>query len=107
MTHAVLLTREAEDDLFDLHCFVAATDSPARADELLDRLEGTVGGLVRLPRRGHVPPELDRIGVMEFREIRFKPYRIIYEIVGTKVLVHAILDGRRDLQDLLARRLLR
>jgi toxin ParE1/3/4 len=57
--------------------------------------------------RGHIPPELERIGVLEFREIFFKPYRIIYQVIRSDVYFHCVLDGRRDLQDLLQRRVLR
>ena len=39
--------------------------------------------------------------------LRVGEYRIVYEIAGREVHVLAILDGRRDLQDLLAERLLR
>ena len=42
-----------------------------------------------------------------YREVHFKPYRIIYEIVGRKVFIHCVLDGRRAVQELLERRLLR
>jgi toxin ParE1/3/4 len=84
---------------------VRATESPA--DALLAPIERVCAGLARFPLRGHVPPELERIGVFEFREVHARPYRIIYEIVGRAVHVHAVLDGRRALQDLLARRLLR
>jgi hypothetical protein len=36
-----------------------------------------------------------------------KVYRIIYQIVGLDVFVHAVLDGRRDIQELLYQRLIR
>jgi toxin ParE1/3/4 len=53
-------------------------------------------------------PELGRIGIAhEFRELIFKPYRIIYSVTRSEVFVHCILDGRRDLQDLLEEKLLR
>ena len=55
----------------------------------------------------HVPPELDQIGVYHYREIHVKPYRVIYEISENKVFIHYVLDGRRSLQVLLERRLLR
>lgn len=58
-------------------------------------------------QRGHIPPEMARLGVHDFREIHYKPYRILYEIIGTEVIVHAVVDGRRDLRDILAARLLR
>jgi toxin ParE1/3/4 len=45
--------------------------------------------------------------VREYREIHFKPYRIIYQIVGRKVFIHCVLDGRRALQEVLEHRLLR
>ena len=45
--------------------------------------------------------------VAEAEEDIFKPYRIIYQIVGRKVFIHCVLDGRRNLQDILERRLLR
>ena len=107
MTIRVHLVVDAEVDLFEIHRYVSRHDGPAQADRLLDRLQETCGSLVSAPERGYVPPELDRVGVRTFREVHFKPYRIIYEVIGEEVFVHAILDGRRNLQDLLQRRLLR
>ena len=63
--------------------------------------------LAELPNRGHIPPELDRIGVVEYREIHFKPYRIIYQVIESKVYIHCILDGRRELHELLEKRIIR
>ncbi len=54
-----------------------------------------------------MPAELERIGLLEFREARFKPYRIVCEVVRRTVCVHAILHGRREIEELLVRRLLR
>ncbi len=46
------------------------------------------------------------MGIREYRETRFKPYRVIYRIMGRRVFVHLIADGRRDMRTLLERRLL-
>jgi toxin ParE1/3/4 len=107
MKFTVYLIEEAEADLLDIYHYVAQNDSVENADRLLDRLEDTILKLSTMPLRGHIPPELERIGVLEFREVFFKPYRIIYQIVKSNVYVHCILDGRRDLQDLLQQRVLR
>jgi toxin ParE1/3/4 len=103
----VLLVEAAERDLLDLHWYVELHDSPERADRLLERIEQTIAMLDQLPERGHFPPELARIGIHDYREIHYKPYRIIYEVSGTSVFVHAIVDGRRDLRELLQARMLR
>jgi toxin ParE1/3/4 len=105
--YEVLLADDAENDLLEIYRYVALNDSLEKSDKLLNKLEELVQTLDRLPTRGHIPPELARIGVTDFREVHFKPYRVIYRIEGQRVFVYCVLDGRRDLQSLLQQRLLR
>jgi toxin ParE1/3/4 len=63
-------------------------------------------GLATLPERGSRPRELLALGIHEYRQVFFKPYRLIYRIIGQQVFIVLIADGRRDMQTLLARRLL-
>ena len=51
------------------------------------------------------PRELLALGIREYRQTFFKPYRVIYRASGRRVYVYLIADGRRDMQTLLARRL--
>ncbi len=105
--YRVRVVEDAEQDLMDVHYYVATHDSPESATRVIDRLESLCVRLAEFPFRGHFPPELERIGVTTFREVHFKPYRIIYEVIGSEVFIHCVLDGRRDLNSLLERRLLR
>ena len=107
MKFSVAFIQEAEDDLFDIYGYILINDSPTHAEYVLLKLQEACVSLDERPERGHIPPELEHIGIIEFKEIHFKPYRIIYEIEKRTVFIHCILDGRRDLQDLLERRLLR
>jgi toxin ParE1/3/4 len=70
-------------------------------------LEATCLRLDQYPARGNVPKELLSLGINDFREAHWKPYRIIYRIVGQRVVIYCVLDGRRNMQTLLQRRLLR
>jgi len=101
------MTRGAERDLEDIYDHIAASDSRAAADRVLDRLLAAADDLSRLPERGSVPKELRALGVAEFRQVFFKPYRMIYRVVGGDVVVVLVADGRREMQSLLERRLLR
>ena len=107
MRYQVLVVAEAEGDLFDIYRYVLRTDGRGRADHVLGKLQEACQSLGPMPRRGHTPPELERIGLPGYREVHFKPYRIVYQIVGRKVFVHCVLDGRRAVHELLERRLLR
>jgi toxin ParE1/3/4 len=105
--YRVRVSEEAEQDLIDIYRYVAIYDSAEKAAYVLEQLEPLCSSLAELPTRGHIPPELDRIGLTNYREVHFKPYRVIYEVIGQDVFVHCVLDGRRDMQSLLARRLVR
>jgi len=107
--YAVELTAGAEHDLDEIVAFVATSDSPGRASALLDRLLATAETLVTAPRRGSIPRELQALGIREYRQTMFKPYRLIYTVQEQPrpaVFIVVIADGRRDVASLLQRRLL-
>lgn len=102
----VLLTESAERDLESIHDYITQSDCLANANRILDLLLEVVHTLSRLPERGSHPKELSALGIKEFRQVLLKPYRLIYHVTGRQVVIYLIADGRRDMQPLLARRLL-
>lgn len=106
MAFKVLLTENALRDLEELLDFIATKDSKAAAASVLTHFEKLLKHLEAFPNRGNHPKELVALGMKEFRETHFKPYRIIYRVTAKFVYVELIADGRRDMQSLLSRRLL-
>ncbi|GAB4174534.1 MAG: type II toxin-antitoxin system RelE/ParE family toxin [Rhodocyclaceae bacterium] len=104
--YEVLLTEGAGQDLESIYDYIAEFDCKANADRVLDRLLEVVEGLSTFPVRGACPKELAALGIRDYRQTAFTPYRVIYRVVAKKVCIHVIADGRRDMQSLLARRLL-
>jgi toxin ParE1/3/4 len=104
--YEVLLTKGAEQDLEAIYDYIAEFDSEANANYVLDALMEIVDGLANFPDRGPYPKELIGVGIQEYRQAFFKPYRIIYRVIGPQVYIVLIADGRRDMQALLGRRLL-
>ena len=106
MSFTVLLTDDAAHDLDELYDYIARHDVPGKADYVLERIEKALNSLAESPERGAYPKELLALGIREYREIFFKPYRIIYRVIDSSVYVLLIADGRRDMQTLLQWRLL-
>lgn len=104
--YEVLLTQGAEQDLESIYDYIAEFDCKANADYVLDHLLEIVESLSAFPERGAYPKELIALGIRDYRQTAFKPYRVIYRVMGRKVYIYVIADGRRDMQSLLARRLL-
>jgi toxin ParE1/3/4 len=106
MKYQVFLTDDAAKDLEDLYDYIEFHDAPEKADYVLGKIEDAFSSLADNPERGAYPNELLEVGLREYREIYFKPYRIIYRVIELNVYVMAIADGRRDMQTILQRRLL-
>ncbi len=106
MRYEVLITQGAERDLEEIYDHIAECDSPEKADYVLSRLLEVTESLVTFPERGRHPKELQDVGIGEYRQAYFKPYRLIYRVIGKRVIIYLIADGRRDMQSLLLRRLL-
>ena len=102
----VLLTEGAEQDLEAIYDYISEFDCVANANYVLDELMDVVESLSKFPERGSYPKELVGIGLKEYRQILFKPYRVIYRVTGSQVIIYLIADGRRDMQSVLARRML-
>lgn len=84
-----------------------ARDSPAAAAGFMDRVDQTVSRLGSLPRLGRVVPELERHQVLRYRELVLGHWRVIYSVEPVRVYVLAVIDGRRNVEDILLSRLLR
>lgn len=62
--------------------------------------------MATFPERGSHPKELLTLGIREYRQVFFKPYRLIYRVIDKRVYIYLITDARRDMQTLLTQRLL-
>ena len=96
----------ARCDLIEIFEFIAS-DDPLAAAGVLRRFATRARSLERMPERGRVVPELKAVGVQSFRELVVTPWRVICRISGDTVFVLAVLDGRRNLEDVLLDRLVR
>lgn len=105
-TFEVLLTAGAEQDLEDIHAFIGERDGWQRASHVLDEIERTLRGLARFPERGSMPPELLALGMREYRQTLCMRWRLIYRVLGRRVVIYLIAHERRDMRTLLQRRLL-
>ena len=104
--YIVVVDAHAERDLDDIIDYITEHDSVDRGISVATRIERSIAGLATFPNRGAYPRELLEYGNRDFREIHFKPYRILYRVVQERVIVVLIADGRRDMRSLMNRRLL-
>lgn len=74
---------------------------------VVEQFEALILSLDENLQRGDYPQQMINQGIKFYREVSCKPYRVIYEIIERKVIIHLVADGRRDVVSLLERRLMR
>ncbi len=104
---SVVITETAERDIVDIYSYIAKYDTIEKAQYVLEKIENVCEALNYAPERGRRVPELVKIGVTAFRQVYYKPYRVIYQVQGSKVFVFSVLDGRRDMEEILQNKLIR
>ena len=99
----VLWSEVAVQDLEGIVDFIER-EAPIAAQRIFDEVAERSRALETLPFRGRVIPELARYEVTTYRELVIPPYRLMYRVDGDRVLVVAVFDSRRDLEDILLSR---
>lgn len=82
-------------------------DSLEAARSFVERVDSATKRLGTHPRIGRVVPELQRQNITRYREVILSPWRLFYRIEPDTIYVVSLLDGRRDVEEVLLRRLLR
>jgi toxin ParE1/3/4 len=99
----------AETAIIDLEDIIEyiSTDSINIAIEKYTLIRNATNELKKYPEKNRIIPELEKNNIRKYREIIVKPWRIMYKREQKIVYIMAIIDGRRNIEDILMRRNLR
>lgn len=101
------LGRSAKADLRSIREYLIEQAGHAVADKFTRGILDLLEKLEQFPERGAIPEEVRSLGFADIRQLSLRPYRVIYHFSPRKVTILMIVDGRRDLEPLLRRRLFR
>ena len=103
-TYQILWAGIAENDLKEIIEYIAI-DNPSNVLKILQKVKKNISILCNLPERGRFVPELQDQGILTYRELVVPSWRIIYRISIHVVYVLSVLDARRNVEDILLKRL--
>jgi plasmid stabilization system protein ParE len=98
-------TEPARDDLNEIIDYISVNNL-TYAVKVLDNIEMHVNKLDAFPERHRIVPELEKYGYLIYREIIYDYWRIIYKIENNLVYIMLIIDGRRNLEDILLKKII-
>ena len=98
-------SQSANKDLINILEYVSQDDFDA-AIRVFKAIKSKCTTLNQFPDRERHVPELKAYGIFSYRELLIAPWRVIYRISDNKVFVLAIIDSRRNIEDILIERFL-
>lgn len=98
-------SRAASTDLLNIIDYISE-DSTTAAISIFEKIRSKCGTVNHSPKKGRVVPELREYGIFSYHELIVKPWRIIYRISDNKVYILAVIDSRRNIEDILIERFL-
>ncbi len=104
--YQVIWTKSAEFDLEDIIEYIKV-NSINIAKNIFFEIKEECQKLYYSPERKRRVPELQQIGILKYRELIYKRWRIIFKIQEMKVYVLLVADSSRNIEDLLFQRLLK
>lgn len=89
----IQFTRWADDNIAVIKEYIRE-DSPHVAEVFIDKMYLSIATLLDHPKLGRVVPEISN---SDIRELIFRNYRIIYQIIDDVLFILAIYHGSKDL----------
>ena len=104
--YQVIWTNSAKYDLENIIEYIKI-DSISNAKKIFSQIKEKCNNLYYFPMKCRIVPELQQIGIIKYRELIYKRWRVIYKIDNKKVYILIVVDSSRNVEDLLFQRLLK
>ncbi len=106
MKMKVLWTETAKKYLNDIINYIEKDGLEIAGKQYL-RIKKSTETLKLFPENGRIIPELENENIVKYRELIISPWRLMYKIENHIVYILALIDGRRNIEDILMRRQMR
>lgn len=101
----VIWVDSARNELLEIIDYIAI-ESQISAKKVYQNIKRKADSLSAMPYNGRIIPEFKQFEINLYREVIESPWRIMYRIQDKTVAIITILDGRRDVEDILFKKII-
>jgi len=95
----------ALDDLDEIIGYISKTNL-TYSIKVMDKIYEQVSKLDMHPERCRIVPELEKYGYLIYRQLIVDYWKVIFKIEGNIVYIMLIIDGRRNIEDIILKKIL-
>jgi plasmid stabilization system protein ParE len=101
----VIWVDSAKNELLEIIEYIAL-ENQSNAKKIYQNIKNKADSLSTMPYKGRIIPEFKQFDINLYREVIESPWRIMYRIQDKTVVIMTILDGRRDVEDILFKKII-
>jgi len=98
-------TSPALDDLDEIIEYISKPNL-TYAIKAMDKIYEQVNKLDMIPERCRIVPELEKYGYLMYRQLIIDYWKVIFKIEGNIVYIMLVIDGRRNIEDIILKKIL-
>ncbi len=106
MNRQVKWSFDAKSDLVKIISYIKEISGPTTARQVYDRIKEKTAKCTNYPEGYRIIPELQEIGMLEYREIIESPLRIFFRVTDEEIRIISVIDERRNVEDLLYKKVM-
>ena len=106
MKKEIIWSQDASDDLIDIIQYIKERSGKEIANSIYERIITKIENIASFSEAGRKVPELGFLGNNEYHEIIESPWRIFYRLMEKEVCIISIIDGRRNIEEILYKKII-
>ena len=106
MKHEIIWSKDAGDELAEIISYIKDNSGKMIAEKIYTKIIKEVSKTSENPEGRRIAPILRELGINYIHQINMSPWIVFYKIENKKMEIISIIDGRRNLEEILYKKMI-
>jgi len=106
MKHDIIWSKDAGDELVDIISYIKYNTGNITAQKINKKIMDEVEKISENPEGRRIAPVLKEFGINHIQQFNINPWQIYYKLENNKMEIISIIDGRRNLEEILYKKII-
>jgi toxin ParE1/3/4 len=106
MKHEIIWSKDAGDELTEIISYIKYNTGKMTAEKIYRKIINKVNQISENPEGRRIAPLLREFGINYIHQLNISPWIIYYKVEDKKMEIISIIDGRRNLEEILYRKMM-
>jgi toxin ParE1/3/4 len=106
MKHEIIWSKDAGDELIEIISYIKYNTGKITAEKIYLKIMNEVKRVSENPKVRIISPLLREFGINYIHQLNINPWIIYYKVESSKMEIISIIDGRRNLEEILYKKMM-